>query len=143
MLGTQPELIQTYVETGQVRIIFWPVLNYGDPSLYSSITAECVARQDIDAFWALHRRLFQNQRDLWGAGRDYFIDAATAVGADRDTFASCYDGGDALDHVLELDTMRRARGIFSQPVFDIDGELLFGSQSFNTFAQVIEGALGN
>lgn len=143
MLGTEPQVIQTYVETGQARIIFWPVLNHGDPSLYSTLTAECVARQDIDAFWEVHHRLFQNQSDLWGADRDYYIEAAAAVGVDPDEFASCYDGGDALDHVLELDETRRARGIYTQPVFDVNGEQFFGSQSFDTFAQVIEGALGN
>jgi 2-hydroxychromene-2-carboxylate isomerase len=65
------------------------------------------------------------------------------VGADAEAFAACYDGGEALDHVLELDETRRARGIFTQPVFDVNGEQFFGSQSFNTFAQVIEGELGN
>ena len=143
MLGTVPQVIQTYVETGQVRLVFWPVLNHGDPSVFSTLAAECVARQDIDAFWELHHRLFQNQADLWGAGRDYYIEAAGAAGVDPEAFAACYDDGDALAHVLALDEARRARGIFTQPVFDIDGELLYGSQSFDTFAGVIDAALEN
>ena len=141
MLGTEPQVVQAYVETGQAKIIFWPVLNYGDPSLLSTTTAECVARQDIDAFWELHRYLFQHQADLWSAGRDYFVGAAAAVGADPEAFAACYDEGDAQDHVLQLDAMRRERGIFSQPVFDINGQLLHGSQSFDTFAAIIDAAL--
>lgn len=135
--------MQTYVDTGQAKIVFWPVLNHGDPSVFSTLAAECVARQDIDAFWELHHRLFQNQADLWSAGRDYYVAEATAVGVDPELFAACYDGGEALDHVLELDETRRARGIFTQPVFDVNGEQFFGSQSFDTFAAVIEAALGN
>jgi protein-disulfide isomerase len=141
VLGTEPEVIATYVDSGQARIIFWPVLNHGDPSVFSTLAAECVARQDIDAFWQLHHHLFTNQADLWQAGRDYYIEAASAVGADPEAFAECYDDGEALDHVLALDAARQERGIFSQPVFDINGELLYGSQSFERFSGVVDAAL--
>ena len=140
MLGTEPQVIENYVDTGQARIIFWPVLNHGDPSTFSTLTAECVARQDIDAFWTLHHDLFQNQSELWSAGRDYFVQAAVDAGADRETFEQCFDDPEALEHVLELDRERRARGIFSQPVFDINGTVLFGSQPYSTISQVIEQA---
>jgi protein-disulfide isomerase len=131
------------VDSGEAKIVFWPVLNHGDPSVYSTLAGECVARQDIDAFWALHDYLFRNQGDLWSAGRDYYVEAAAAVGADPDMFGRCYDDGDALDHVLELDETRRARGIFTQPVFDVNGEIFYGSQSLDVFAQVIDAALAN
>lgn len=143
MLGTEPEVIQNYVETGDARIVFWPVLNHGDPSVFSSLAAECVARQDIDAFWSLHRVLFQNQSELWSADRDYYAEAAGGVGVDVPTFEACYDGDEALEHVLALDETRRARGIFSQPVFDVNGEIFYGSQSLTTFSNVIEAALAN
>lgn len=141
MLGTEPEVIANFVDTGEAKIVFWPVLNHADPSVYSTLAAECVARQDIDMFWALHGALFANQSELWSADRDYYVNAAVGVGADRAAFEQCYDDGDALDHVLELDRIRRDRGIFSQPVFDVNGEVFYGSQSFATFAQVIENAL--
>lgn len=141
MLGTEPDVVANYVETGQARIVFWPVLNHGDPSVYSTLAAECVAQQDIDAFWELHQLLFLNQSELWQAGRDYYVEAATAVGAQREPFESCYDGGGALEHVLSLDEARRERGIFTQPVFDVNGDLFYGSQSFDTFAGVIDAAL--
>lgn len=142
MLGTQPQVIETYVETGQLQLVFWPVVNYGEPSFNATLAAECVARQDIDAFWQLHRILFQNQSELWRAGRDYYVEAAETVGVDPEAFGTCFDGTEARDHVLVLDETRRARGIFSQPVFDIEGQLLHGSQSFETFAGVIEAAVG-
>lgn len=141
MLGTEPEVISAYVETGQARIVFWPVLNHGEPSVYSTLAAECAAQQDIDAFWDLHHTLFQNQIDLWQADRDYYVEAAVAAGLQRQPFEACYDGGAALEHVLALDEARRERGIFTQPVFDVNGELFHGSQSFETFAGVIEAAL--
>jgi len=141
VLGTEPEVVEAYVQTGQARIVFWPVLNHGDPSVFSTLTAECVAQQDIDLFWDVHEVLFTNQRDLWTADRDYYINAAVGVGADRGAFANCYDSMEAMDQILELDALRRERGVYSQPVFDVNGQLLYGSQSFNTFSGVIEAAL--
>lgn len=141
MLGTEPEVIEAYVESGDARIVFWPVLNHGDPSVFATLTAECVAQQDIDLFWDVHKVLFTNQRDLWTADRDYYVNTAVSVGADQETFERCYDSVEAMDQILELDALRRARGIYSQPVFDVNGQVFHGSQSFNIFSEVIEAAL--
>lgn len=141
MLGTEPQVIAEYVDSGQARIFFWPVLNHANPSLYASVTAECVAQQDMAAFWRLHHDLFERQNELWTATRDDFIAFAVAAGADGDTFARCYDGAEAVGQVLALDALRRERGVYTQPVFDINGARYFGSQSFATFAGYVEAAL--
>lgn len=141
MLGTEPRVIEAYVSTGKARLIFWPVLNHGDPSLYSTAAAECVAQQDTDAFWEIHEQLYQNQQELWSADRDYYVNAAVGVGVDQAAFESCYDSGSGISHVTNLDNIRRDRGIYTQPVFDISGQLIFGSQSFEAFAGIIDSLL--
>ena len=141
MLGTEPKVIEAYVETGEARIVFWPVLNHGDPSTFSTLTAECVAQQDVDLFWEVHEVLFTNQQDLWSADRDYYVNTAVDVGAEREAFERCYDSAEAIDQVLALDALRRERGIFTQPVFDVNGQVFYGSQSFAAFSEVIEAAL--
>jgi len=141
VLGTEPDIIQNYVETGQVKLVFWPVLNHGNPSVYSTLTAECAGQQDPGLFWAVHKMLFENQADLWGAGRGYFVETAVAAGADQATFETCYDDPAAMDQVLELDNIRRQRGIFSQPQFDINGTIFVGAQPYEAFAQVIDASL--
>ena len=138
MLGTEPEIIANYVETGRVKLVFWPVLNHGDPSVYSTLTAECLGQQDSALFWAAHETLFANQNDLWGADRDYYVDTAVTLGADKATFEACYDGPDGIATVLELDRIRRQRGIFSQPIFDINGQVFVGAQPYEDFAAVFE-----
>jgi protein-disulfide isomerase len=141
VLGTEPDIIQNYVETGQVKLVFWPVLNHGNPSVYSTLTAECAGQQDPALFWAVHKMLFENQSDLWGAGRDYFVETAVAAGADHSTFETCYDDPSALDQVLELDNIRRQRGILSQPQFDINGLIFVGAQPYEAFAQALDASL--
>lgn len=141
MLGTEPQVVENYVNSGQVKIVFWPVLNHGDPSIYSTVTAECVGQQDPMAFWQVHHMLFQNQADLWSADRDYYVGTAVAIGVDQTTFESCYDDGTGLEQVMALDALRRERGIFSQPTFDIGGAQIAGAQSYDTFAAAFEAAL--
>lgn len=138
MRGTEPDIIANYVETGRVKLVFWPVLNHGNPSLYSTLTAECVGQQDPNLFWAVHEILFENQADLWQADRDYYVNTAVAAGADQATFEACYDGPDGLATIMALDATRRDRGIFSQPIFDINGEIFVGAQPYESFAAVFD-----
>ncbi len=140
MLSVEPEIVANYVDTGLVKLVFWPVLNHGDPSIYSTLMAECIARQSMEAFWQVHEQLFQNQDELWGAGRDYYVETAVQAGVDQTTFESCYDG-DGLATVMGMDALRRERGIFSQPVFDINGQLLAGLQSYSLFDQTFQALL--
>ena len=121
-----------------MKLVFWPVLNHGNPSVYSTVTAECVGQQDPAMFWAVHETLFENQSELWGAGREFYVETAVAAGADQSTFETCYDSQTAMDQVLELDNIRRQRGIFSQPQFDINGTVFVGAQPYIAFAEAIE-----
>ena len=138
MLGTEPQVVQEYVQTGKVKVVFWPVLNHGDPSFYSTLTAECVGQQDPDLFWDAHEALFTNQSQLWRADRDFYVQTAVSVGADQATFEACYNGPEGTTRVLELDSLRRERGIYSQPTFDINGEVYGGAPSFEVFAAVLD-----
>lgn len=141
MLGTEPQLVADYVETGQVKLIFWPVLNHGNPSIYSTLTAECAGQQDPALFWALHEGLFRQQDGLWTADRDFYVRLAAGLGADQATFEACYDDPAALERVMELDTIRRQRGVFGQPTFDVNGRLLAGLASIDDFRTVLDATL--
>ncbi len=141
MIGTEPDIVTNYVETGLVKVIFWPVLNHGNPSVYSTITAECVGQQSEELFWEAHQVLFENQRDLYRADRDYYVQTAVALGADQAAFEACYDSPDSLAQVQQLDEIRRQWGVFSQPTFDVNGRVFSGAQPFSVFEEVIEAAL--
>jgi len=119
VLGTEPQIVDEYVQTGKVKLVFWPVINHNDPSVYSTLTAQCVGQQDPEKFWVVHEMLFLEQRDLWSADQDYYVKVAVAADVDQVAFETCYDDPGALDEVLQLDAIRRERGIHGQPMFDI------------------------
>jgi protein-disulfide isomerase len=141
VLGSEPQIIDNYVNSGQVRIVFWPMLDHGNVSLNAHAAADCIGRQNVDAFWQIHDQFFADQADLWRADRDYFVNAASNVGVDQAAFEECFDNGTGHITVTELDSIRRENDVFNRPTFDINGQLLIGSQPFGVFAQFIEAAL--
>lgn len=88
---------------------------------------ECAGQQSGKLAWDMHGYLFDNQASLWRADRDFYVQAAGAIGADQATFEACYDGEQALQTVLNLDFIRRERGIVGQPFFDVNGTILGGT----------------
>lgn len=141
MLGAEPEILSKYVDQGLVRLVFWPMLDHGQASLNAHAAADCVGRQDVDAFWHIHDRFYRNQEELWGADLDYFMNAISSTGIDQAEFESCFESGIAHETVAQLDKIRRDEGIFNRPSFLINGQLLVGSQPFGVFEQYIEAAL--
>lgn len=141
MLGAEKEIIANYVDAGLAKIVFWPMLDLGSNSLNSAAAAYCVGAQDVGLYWEYHDFLFENQRDLYGADRDYFVETAVAIGADRATFEACYYSGDAHAQMSELDQARRQAGVNSRPTIDINGQRAFGAQPFSAFQPFIEAAL--
>ena len=143
MLGIEPEIISNFVEQGDVRLVFMPVLNHGDPSVFSTASAICLGMQDPALFWDMHNALFVDQQSIWGADRQYYADMAVSLGGDEAAFAECYDSGTGVSSALALDAIRVERGIWSQPVFDINGSLYYGAPSYDIFAQVFNFELSS
>lgn len=141
MLGAEKEIINTFVAAGQVKIVFWPMLDLGDNSTNAAAASACAGEQSVAAYWRMHDLLFEQQRELYRAERDYFVDTAVSLGLDRSPFESCYDGGAAHAQMVQLDEARRAANVFSRPTIDVAGERILGSQRFAVFEQAIQAAL--
>ena len=59
MLGTEPKIIESYVNTGLIRFQFRHQLNYGKVSELASQAAECAGEQK--QFFEMRDALFANQ----------------------------------------------------------------------------------
>ncbi len=132
-------LKETYIKTGQVRLIFNPVLSHFDLSEQSHLASECAAEQG--RFWEMHDALFENQDALWSDTAGVGKQLAADLGLDTVQFNTCMDEQRYMDLLYQQDEIRQEHGIRGQPVFDINGDLLFGAQSFETFQSIIEPKL--
>lgn len=140
MLSAEPQIKENYVKTGQVKLIFAPVLNHGDRSLQTHQAAECAA--DQGRFWDMHNLLFENQEILFGGDVQATVkQLAAQIGFDTAAFNSCLDEQRTLARVEAQDELRRQRGIRGQPVFNINDSYLIGAQPYDVYATVINESL--
>lgn len=66
-----PQLVEDYVETGDVKLSYINVLFHGNESVLASLAAESVYQQSPESYWDFHKALFaaqpaaQNHDDTW------------------------------------------------------------------------------
>lgn len=137
-------IIDEYVRTGQVKLVFRDVLNHGERSLRASEAAACAGQQGY--FWEMHAILFESQADTWATGNEGLVELMLNFGdriegLDLPTYARCLDERSTLAGLQAADEEQRSRGITSQPVFEINEQRLFGLQDFATMSAYIEDAL--
>lgn len=140
MVGAEQQVKEVYVKTGQVRMVFNPVLNHGDRSVQAHLGAECAGEQG--QFWEFREILFENQSALWGRDTRAAVKSlAATAGLDAARFDACMDEQRYLQIIQEQDAIRRTRGIRGQPFFDLNGDVYGGAAPFEAFAQVIDSIL--
>jgi protein-disulfide isomerase len=149
-MTVEPELIKTYVETGQAKLVFRPVLDHNPASQTATEIAYCAGAQDPAQFWAMHDLLFERQSEFWSnadkpaLARQYAVE----LGLDDARFAVCMNAGEFSAQITAQDQERRAAGIRQRPSFRVvgpgqpEGRLIPGAQSFATFQELIAEAAG-
>ena len=144
MLAIEPEIIEIYVRTGKVRLVFRDVLNHGERSERASEAAACAGDQGL--FWEMHALLFQNQDEIWRTNAAGLVDLMLDFGSridnlDLENFQQCMIDRRTLDRLKDMDVEQRSRGITSQPIFELGEQRLIGLQSFEWMSEAIETAL--
>jgi protein-disulfide isomerase len=141
---TEPLLIEQYVVTGKLYIIFKNFVIYESPG-YSSIpfaeAALCAA--DQNKFWDYHDILYANQStsdsDKYSESR---LEAyAEIVGLDLDAFKQCLGDSRTLEEIRRIQLEAGNLEINSTPTFLINGKMIVGAQPLEVFQQEIETAL--
>ena len=146
-IETEPLLVQTYVATGKVYLVYRSFGNFlGPESQMAAEAAYCAG--DQNKYWEYHDILFANRTS--GAYTDRRLVAfAEAIGLDMDAFESCYDSGKHADRTLQDYADGQAAGVTGTPAFvityTVDGQdkqrFLAGAYPFSEFQKEIEGAL--
>lgn len=137
-LQTHPQLIENYVDTGKVKIVFrdFPLTSIHPQAQKAAEAAECVGDQGGDeAYYEMHDLLFENQNNL---GQDNLIALADSLGYD---IADCLESGEFASEVTKDTNDAQAAGGRGTPYFVINGKPLSGAQPYSAFQQAIEAEL--
>ena len=141
-IKTLPKIIEEYVDTGIVKMVFrdFP-LNY--PALLGSMLLRCVS-EDIrfqyqDAFYQLQSKWVL--RDSAKSTQELYK-IMQSGGMKKDDFDKCIKNTDLEKEILEgLMLAQSEFNIKSTPSFIINGQLLGGNKPIKDFRQIIQKIL--
>ena len=137
---TLAQLVETYVETGQLRFVFrdFPLDGL---ALRAGALARCV---DEEHFFGMVDVLFENQRQ-WATSGDPIAALAQIgrlAGVDQDAFDACMADEALLNQIIQLRVdAEEIYGVDSTPTFVLNGEIVRGALPFESFAELIDAAL--
>lgn len=127
-------MIQKYVEDGTLRVEWRDFPALGQESVNAALAAR--AAQAQGKFWEYHDLLFQNQSA--GFSDEQLVALAREAGLDVEKFEADFRSGKFEDEVAQDFEQGQNAGISGTPAFDINGQLIVGLQSLETFEQIIE-----
>lgn len=135
----EPSIIEEYVKTGQVKLIFKHFAVLGAESVNAGMATECAAQQD--RFWDMHHELFllqaqegQLSNERVNAGR--FSDSALRgiaeeLGLDMGAYDTCYADEQTRETVAQMTLEARSFGLSGTPGFLLNGIPLAGGAPAN------------
>lgn len=145
-LETLPQIVEAYVDTGQVRYIFrdFPLTSHAYAQ-QAAEAARCAGDQGAAAYWEMHERLFAEQSE-WSAQEVSEIGATFAayageLGLDGEAFQACLASGMYAEQVRQDQSAGYQAGVEGTPAFFINDQFAAGAYPFETFQQMIEAAL--
>ena len=140
-METEPKIVETYIATGKVKLVYRHLLQLGDRSVRTAEASECAA--DQGAFWSMRNALYARQKDIYEATD---LDA-TLVGFANDLRLNTAAFGDCMKTHKYLSAVRadyqaaQAAGVQFRPVFDINETRLVGALPFGAFQKQLDAAL--
>ncbi len=121
----EPLLVETYVESGDVRLVFRNLAFLGDESHWAAVAGSLAADQDM--FWPFHDYLFANfgGNESGSFHIDRLLEMAEAIGLDMDQFREGLMLENARERWAEIDAVSRAeayaQGISATPTIVVNG----------------------
>jgi len=137
---TEPQLVQTYIAEGKVKVVFHHFAFLGMESNWAAEASECA--NDQGRFWDFHDRLYASQA---GENKGAFSrDNLKKIGADLGlgtAFAACVDSGRYAQTVRDATQAGTDRGVRATPTLFIGERKIEGAATFDQLKPIIEAAL--
>ena len=144
--ATVEQILEKY--PNDVKFVFkhFP-LNFHPWAKPAAIAANCAANQDHEAFWTLHDKYFEHQKEIkpdnvLDKSREFLKDS----GLDMATWTACAEDTDtdeykaAAKQVDEDMAFGQSMGVSGTPGFFVNGQFLNGAQPLSAFEPLIEAA---
>jgi protein-disulfide isomerase len=137
----EPELVESYVENGTLRIQWRDFAYLGQESVKAARAAR--EAQEQGSFWEYHDALYENQGSINGGtfSDEKLTELARGLGLDVESFESGLASG-RYEMVVRRDLQEaREAGIQGTPSFIINGQRITGPIPLEDFKQVIDDEL--
>lgn len=128
--------MQKYVDDGTLRIEWRDFPALGQESVNAALAAR--AAQAQGKFWEYHDLLYKNQSA--GFSDEQLVALAREAGLDVNKFEADFKSGKFEDEVSQDFKQGQNAGVSGTPAFNINGQLIVGLQSLQTFGQAIDQA---
>jgi protein-disulfide isomerase len=147
---TEPQVNQTYIQTGKVNLVFKYFPIYGPDSTPAAMAAQCV--NDQGKFWSYYGLLFKNQGPPnfgWASKDNLKKFASQLPGIDMQKFNSCFDSQKYLSFVQKDFAFATSLGLQGTPTFVIEksdgssSQNLPGAYPFPSFKAIIDRIIGS
>jgi protein-disulfide isomerase len=144
----EPQIVQNYVNTGKVRMVFRNFAFLGAESTAAAEAADCA--EDQNKLWAYHDALYSGKvaDDANGGTEDdgFFSTAellklGQQVGLNMTTFTSCVQNDTDGNLVAQEKGAAASAGVNSTPMFFVNGAQITGAEPYTTFQQALDSAL--
>lgn len=144
---TEGRILEDYVDTGKVRIIFKDYHIIGPDSVEASHGAHCAGGQGL--FWEYHDVLYENwtgENNGWASYENLEGFASEMPGLDLGEWVQCMQDRPHSAAILASNRDAKALGLSATPSFFVigpDGEAsrVVGAQPYEFFADVFDAKL--
>jgi protein-disulfide isomerase len=141
-LSSGQQIVDEYVTSGRVRLVFrhFPVL--GDDSTRAAVAAEAAARQGV--FWPYHDSLFAESRanGSRALANDSLQKLAVGLGINVEVFNAARGDAMLLSRVQEEMAEGRRAGVRATPTIFVNERMIEGAYPYPVFQAAIDDALG-
>ncbi|GAB3709324.1 DsbA family protein [Nocardiopsis oceani] len=138
---TQPELVERYVDSGDLRIEWREFPYLGDVSQTLSVGA--VAAGEQEAFWEYQEAVFERQDDLKSSSDpdEDLGEVAEEIGLDPDQFLEDLRSERSGIEVGHDFVEGQQIGVSATPAFIVNGDPIMGAQPLDVFLESVDTAL--
>ena len=143
---TMPTLIEKYVKTGKLKIVFKDFQFLGEDSQIAGLAENAVWETAPQSYEAWHKAMYEKQDDEnggWGNKDDIIALTRTIPGIDADQVSVLMDQKkEVYQKELDEDNQEGTKfGVSGTPGFVIGDQSVSGAQPISTFTQVIDAIL--